>query len=102
MASFFWPGSEVWRRHPDIFIPYKASLNFLERCEEVVGWFQKFEMDFATLYFNEPDHTGHDFGPNSPEYMQKVKTKRNISYKRKYFQARIINVIINLKLDKRS
>lgn len=57
-ASFFWTGSEVWRRHPDIFLSYRSSLNFLDRCEEVVGWFQKFEMDFVTLYYNEPDHTG--------------------------------------------
>lgn len=29
-------------------------------------------MDFVTLYFNEPDHTGHDFGPNSAEYDNKI------------------------------
>ena len=62
----------MWQRHPDVFLSYNSKINFLERCEEVVSWFQKFEMDFVTLYFNEPDHTGHDFGPNSPEYMQAV------------------------------
>lgn len=57
-GSFFWAGSEVWGRHPDIFFKYQTSLNYFQRCDEVVGWFKKFDMDFATLYFNEPDSTG--------------------------------------------
>lgn len=71
-ASFFWTGSEVWTRHPDVFMTYTNSYKFEERCEEVLNWFEKFEMDFATLYFNEPDHTGHSFGPNSVEYKKMV------------------------------
>ena len=51
---------------------YSNSYQFPERCDEVTNWFKKFEMDFATLYFNEPDHTGHDFGPDSPQYWEKV------------------------------
>jgi hypothetical protein len=57
-GSFFWTGSEVWGRHPDIYFQYSTTLNYFDRCEEIVNWFKKFDMDFATLYFNEPDSTG--------------------------------------------
>lgn len=71
-GSFFWTGSEVWGQHPDVFISYNPTIEFEARCDEVVNWFDKFSMDFVTLYFNEPDHTGHDKGANSKEYWQKI------------------------------
>jgi predicted AlkP superfamily pyrophosphatase or phosphodiesterase len=72
-ASFFWTGSEVWGKNPDIFMAYNNRISFESRCDEIVNWFAKFELDFATLYFNEPDHTGHEYGPNSNEYKAQVK-----------------------------
>ena len=30
-------------------------------------------MDVATLYFHEPDYTGHKYGPDSEEVLQKVE-----------------------------
>lgn len=71
-ASFFWAGSEVWTRHPDFFYLYNDDYLFQQRCDEVTNWFKKFKMDFSTLYFDEPDHTGHEFGPDSPQYREKV------------------------------
>ncbi len=71
-ASFFWTGSEVWGKNPDIFMAYSNNINFESRCDEIVNWFSKFELDFGTLYFNEPDHTGHDYGANSAQYRSKV------------------------------
>jgi hypothetical protein len=41
----------------------------------VVKWFVKFQMDFSTLYFDEPDTTGHGYGPLSIEYKNKVYKK---------------------------
>lgn len=32
-------------------------------------------MDFSTLYFDEPDTTGHGYGPLSIEYKNKVYKK---------------------------
>lgn len=71
-SSFFWVGSEVWTRHPDVFLAYTNTYTFDQRVNEVVNWFQKLKMDFSTLYFNEPDHTGHTYGPQSPEYKAKI------------------------------
>ena len=44
-----------------------------ERAKEVVGWFDKFQLDFATLYYDQPDGEGHAFGPDSPEYAKMVQ-----------------------------
>ena len=70
--SFFWTGSEVWTRSPDIFVSYNNKYQFRTRCDMVVNWFKKFNIDFGTLYFNEPDHTGHQYGPDSKQYANKV------------------------------
>ena len=80
-GSVFWTGSEVWGKHPDMFLSYNNGIKFESRCDEVVNWFDKFNLDFGTLYFNEPDHTGHDFGPESEEYRKQVKLKLNINFK---------------------
>jgi predicted AlkP superfamily pyrophosphatase or phosphodiesterase len=72
-ASSFLPGSEVWLKNPDIFLPSSGLFSFESRCDELVNWFTKFQLDFATLYWNEPDMTGHYFGPDSKEYMDKIE-----------------------------
>jgi hypothetical protein len=60
-ASLFWTGSEVWTRSPDIFYLYdiySRRLSFEQRCDKVISLFKKFNLDFVTLYMNEPDHDG--------------------------------------------
>ena len=67
-----WAGSEVWTKRPDIFLQYSDGYEFKARCDTVVNWFKKFNIDFGTLYFNEPDQTGHKYGPETKEYDNKV------------------------------
>lgn len=38
---------------------------------------EKFKIDFATIYFYQPDRAGHDFGPDSNEYKNKVRRQFN-------------------------
>ncbi len=64
----FWPGSEVFPRNPDMYLPFSKFLNNPERIDELVDWLVKFDLDFATLYFDQPDSTGHSYGPDSEEY----------------------------------
>lgn len=71
-ASYFWTGSEAWPRSPDMYYQYNGAVTYEARCDQVVIWFQKFSMDFVTLYISEPDSTGHSFGADSVEYMNKV------------------------------
>ncbi|ESO96943.1 hypothetical protein LOTGIDRAFT_214482 [Lottia gigantea] len=74
-GTYFWPGSEVKIQgmYPDIWKRYNGSVPFRDRVDTVVDWFQNGHVDLATLYFNEPDHTGHLFGPFSDEIKAKVR-----------------------------
>ena len=69
-ASYFWVGSEAIGRTPDIYKNYDSGIDFSLRIDSVMSWFELPEEKrprLVMLYFNEPDHTGHQFGPNSVE-----------------------------------
>jgi len=83
-------GNEVLTRSPDVYLTYRSSYDFLSRCDEVVNWFKKFQMDFVTLYFNEPDSTGHTYGPDSNEYANQVGQIRIVMGRYCFFQYRYI------------
>ena len=68
------------RRRPDIFLSYSKSADSYERVEMLVNWMVKFKLDFSTIYFDEPDSTGHHLGPSSPEYLKKVYSKLICSF----------------------
>lgn len=70
----YWPGSDVAIKgsHPDYWFNYekKPLLTYSERVAEVERLMKLSESDRPTLvmvYFDEPDHTGHTFGPTSTE-----------------------------------
>ncbi|XP_051909422.1 ectonucleotide pyrophosphatase/phosphodiesterase family member 5 [Hippocampus zosterae] len=69
-AAAMWPGSDV-KIHgmfPTRYLPYNASVGFETRVEHIVKWFSAPEqeaVDFGVLYWEEPDDSGHDFGPES-------------------------------------
>lgn len=74
-ASFFWPGSEMnlEYRRPNYFHKYDGKIPFKTRVDGVAEWFSlpdSLRPQFVTLYFSEPDHTGHEKGPDSPEVNQ--------------------------------
>ena len=69
-ASFFWPGSDIDKRNPSYFKNYDGKVPYGARIDTVMKWLQlpeKQRPHLVTLYFDEPDHTGHNFGPLSPE-----------------------------------
>lgn len=76
-AIYFWPGSEAEIRgyRPNIYLPYEEEKQFKERVDTVVDWLSSPDknIDFAMLYFHEPDSTGHRYGPKSQEVRDKVK-----------------------------
>ena len=74
-ATYFWPGSETEIRgyRPNIWLAYNESHLFLPRVDKVIEWFTQDGIDVATLYFHEPDHTGHIYGPDSVEMTLKVE-----------------------------
>jgi predicted AlkP superfamily pyrophosphatase or phosphodiesterase len=77
-ATMFWPGSDVeiagdrptlWRRFDN-----KVSNN--ERVDQILAWLRQPEAaqpTFYTLYFEEIDVAGHDFGPEFPQMRPAVE-----------------------------
>ena len=69
-ASFYWPGSDTGEKSPSIYKTYDASVPYTVRIETVLQWLALPEQErphLITLYFDEPDHTGHTFGPLSQQ-----------------------------------
>ncbi len=71
-ATMFWPGSDVAIQgvRPSLWMQYDGKLTPAQRVDALLGWFDAPAAQrpaFATLYFDQVDHAGHDFGPNSPE-----------------------------------
>lgn len=75
-GAAMWPGSDV-KIHgmfPNQYLQYNASVSFESRVERIIEWFSAPEeesVDFAVLYWEEPDESGHKLGPQNPK-MDKV------------------------------
>ncbi|XP_060947805.1 ectonucleotide pyrophosphatase/phosphodiesterase family member 5 [Limanda limanda] len=71
-GAAMWPGSDV-KIHgmfPSQFLHYNASVTFEARVERLIEWFSAPEedaVDFGVLYWEEPDESGHLYGPQSPK-----------------------------------
>jgi predicted AlkP superfamily pyrophosphatase or phosphodiesterase len=73
-ASFYWVGSEA--RHPAYWKKYNESATFESRIDTVIKWLgypPEKRPELVTLYFDEPDATGHKFGPVSPQTKRVVE-----------------------------
>ena len=71
-ACFFWPGSEakIAGYQPSYYLHFDNKIDDNARIEQVVAWLRLPPADrphFITLYYNEPDHSGHEYGPDAPE-----------------------------------
>jgi predicted AlkP superfamily pyrophosphatase or phosphodiesterase len=70
-ASMFWVGSEVAidSVRPTRWKPFDARMPFDARVDTVLAWLDltgQQRLSLITLYLDEPDHTGHEAGPDSP------------------------------------
>uniref|UniRef100_A0A3B3Y8D7 ENPP1-3/EXOG-like endonuclease/phosphodiesterase domain-containing protein n=1 Tax=Poecilia mexicana TaxID=48701 RepID=A0A3B3Y8D7_9TELE len=71
-GTFFWPGSDVAINgsFPTLYRMYDRNIKFENRLETVFEWLslsEKERPDFYTLYLEEPDSTGHAYGPKSSQ-----------------------------------
>jgi alkaline phosphatase D len=71
-ACFFWPGSEakIAGFQPTYYLKFDNKIDDTARIEQVLAWLRLPEADrphFITLYYSEPDHEGHEFGPDAAE-----------------------------------
>ncbi|XP_040909967.1 venom phosphodiesterase 1 [Toxotes jaculatrix] len=77
-GTFFWPGSDVKINgsFPNIYQPYNGKVPFEERVFTVLKWLQLPDderPDFFTLYLEEPDKSGHSFGPVSGGLIEAIQ-----------------------------
>jgi alkaline phosphatase D len=71
-ACFFWPGSEakIAGFRPTYYLRFDNKIDDVARIDQVLAWLKLPMVDrphFITLYYAEPDHEGHEFGPDAPE-----------------------------------
>ncbi|KAL7987761.1 hypothetical protein Chor_006680 [Crotalus horridus] len=95
-ATYFWPGSEVKINgsYPTIFKNYNKSIPFEARVTEVLKWLdlpKAKRPDFLTLYIEEPDTTGHKYGPVSGEVSIFFSCMEEISCDRLEYMANYFN-----------
>lgn len=74
-ASFFWVGTDVaiQGKHPDLWKTYDGQIPFIQRIDTIISWLS---LPFAERpklimgYYEEPDLTGHDYGPDDLRTLQ--------------------------------
>ncbi|XP_041831854.1 ectonucleotide pyrophosphatase/phosphodiesterase family member 1 [Melanotaenia boesemani] len=71
-GTFFWPGSDVAINgtYPNFYKLFNKSVSFQTRVSTVLEWLslpQGERPDFYTLYLDEPDTSGHRYGPGSQQ-----------------------------------
>lgn len=78
-STYFWPGSEVhkgsWNCPKDYCMFYNKSVPFEERVDTVLEYFDLPSSEipsFLTLYFEDPDHQGHQVGPDDPQITEAI------------------------------
>lgn len=76
-ACFFWPTSdaEIDGMRPTYYLHYDGTIPDEQRINQVISWLKlppERRPHFITLYYSEPDHTGHKFGPDAPQTAEAV------------------------------
>ncbi|XP_006882192.1 PREDICTED: bis(5'-adenosyl)-triphosphatase ENPP4 [Elephantulus edwardii] len=75
-AAAMWPGTDVLIHNttPSYFMNYSYLVSFEERLNNITMWLNNSDppVTFATLYWEEPDASGHKYGPEDKENMRRV------------------------------
>uniref|UniRef100_A0A8I3NSV7 Ectonucleotide pyrophosphatase/phosphodiesterase family member 7 n=3 Tax=Canis lupus familiaris TaxID=9615 RepID=A0A8I3NSV7_CANLF len=90
-GSFFYPGGNVTyqglavtlSRKEGALHNYKDEVEWKANIDTVMKWFTEEGLDLVTLYFGEPDSTGHKYGPESQQRKDMVmQVDRTVGYLR--------------------
>ena len=79
-ACFFWPSSDTQiegKRPSYYFAPYDDGVPDEKRVEQTLAWLQLPPAErphFIALYFPKADDAGHEFGPDSPQMAETVRS----------------------------
>ncbi|CAG5094266.1 Oidioi.mRNA.OKI2018_I69.XSR.g13402.t1.cds [Oikopleura dioica] len=77
-AVQFWVGSELKSQLPTYWEAFNASKPFMSRVDTIVEQLQYEDVTLGLLYFEEPDATGHKYGPDSQEVNDKLEELNNV------------------------
>ncbi len=76
-ASYFWVGTESNATFsPSTRKMYDQDFPYSNRIDSVISWMylpEKERPHLILFYFDEPDGTGHRYGPDSPEIVSTIK-----------------------------
>ncbi|KAI3364194.1 hypothetical protein L3Q82_011011, partial [Scortum barcoo] len=77
-GTFFWPGSDVAINgtFPNFYKLFNKGIAFETRVSTLLEWLslpQGERPDFYTLYLDEPDSSGHRYGPASSQVIQALE-----------------------------
>ncbi len=78
-AAMFWPGSEtvIGGRQATFWKPFDDALPHAERVNQVLSWLKLPDgkrPSFLTLYYSEVDNAGHDYGPDSEQVGNAIRS----------------------------
>jgi predicted AlkP superfamily pyrophosphatase or phosphodiesterase len=70
-ASYFWVGSEapIMGTYPSYWKEYDERIPYMDRVDQVIRWLKlplNKRPGLILLYFDEPDATSHEAGPENP------------------------------------
>ena len=82
-ATYFWVGSEakIGGYYPTYYKNYESGINPYAKVDQAIEWLEypvSSRPRLVCLYFEEPDHAGHVFGPNSIEVTNQIKSSDDI------------------------
>ncbi|NWX65659.1 ENPP7 phosphodiesterase, partial [Promerops cafer] len=89
---------EVYKKlvEPALF-NYSNETNWRQSIDTAMEWFAAENLDFITLYFGEPDASGHKFGPESTQRKNMVKqVDRTVGYLRQRIRESGLESNLNL------
>ncbi|XP_065753190.1 ectonucleotide pyrophosphatase/phosphodiesterase family member 7 [Phocoena phocoena] len=104
-GSFFYPGGNVTyqgeavtlSRKEGILHNYKDEKEWRANIDTVMKWFTDEGLDLVTLYFGEPDSTGHKYGPESQQRKDMVRqVDRTVGYLRDSIRNSSLEGSLNL------
>ncbi|XP_021354833.1 ectonucleotide pyrophosphatase/phosphodiesterase family member 5-like isoform X2 [Mizuhopecten yessoensis] len=74
-GTIHWPGGyiDIQGIRANKIHKYNQSVPFEHRVELAIGMLAKDKFNIVSLYFHEPDNTGHIFGPESAELVKMVE-----------------------------
>lgn len=104
-GSLFFPGGNATYQGEQVSVKKVESLGhkydneteWRQNIDTVMKWFTEENLDFVTLYFGEPDSTGHKHGPESQQRKDMVsQVDRTVGYLRQRIRESGLEPRLNL------